>query len=134
GLTNEEYDNIIHTIEQIDQLINHSVAERGLIHVDGKKEFAFDDERRLMIVDVFGTADEDRFWDASSYERGEFVERSKEVVRRYYRDIGYHTLLYEAREKGEPEPPIPPLPDDMIEKTSQVYIELFEQLTGESFR
>ena len=40
GLTNEEYDNIIHTIEQIDQLINHSVAERGLIHVDGKKEFA----------------------------------------------------------------------------------------------
>ena len=133
GLTPEELEHIWGAIYQIDAHINSSVAERGLIHVDGKKEFAFTNDREIMLVDVFGTADEDRFWDMRAYEGGRFVEKSKELVRQYYRRSGYWDVLYEARRRGEPEPPIPPMPEELIEETSQTYIELFEQITGEGF-
>lgn len=120
-------------ILRVDERINGDVARRGLIHVDGKKEFGMDESRRLMLVDVFGTADEDRFWDAQQYAQGEWVEMSKEVVRQHYRRIGYKDALYEARAKGKPEPDIPPLPDDMIARVTDVYVDLYERITGKKF-
>src|SRR5438132_908933 len=62
-LSRVEFDDLVRTVLKIDERLNTEVRKRGLIHVDGKKEFAMDDERRLMLVDTFGTADEDRFWD-----------------------------------------------------------------------
>ena len=87
-----------------------------------------------MLVDTFRTADEDRFWDLPAYEKGEHVELSKEFVRGYYRKIGYHDRLTIARKAGQPEPEIPPLPDNVLKETSDLYISLFERLTGEKFR
>jgi len=132
-LSPEEYDLICETVLRIDEDIKREVESRGLIHVDGKKEFAFDEGRNLMVVDVFGTADEDRFWDKAKYEEGEFVDLSKEFVRQHYRRIGYKDRLYGAREKKEAEPDIPAIPDDVIGKTSEIYIKLFEMITGEKF-
>ena len=54
-----------------------TVEKRGLIHVDGKKEFAFDSKRNVMVVNVYGTADEDRFWDKAKYLEGEFVDLTR---------------------------------------------------------
>ncbi|MBU6996704.1 MAG: phosphoribosylaminoimidazolesuccinocarboxamide synthase [Theionarchaea archaeon] len=132
GLTSHEYDEIVETILKIDRDINDQVVRRGLIHVDGKKEIALDSERDIMVVDTYGTADEDRFWDRRSYEEGRCVELSKEVVRQYYRGTGYHKALYDARARGVPEPDIPPLPPDMVGKTSQLYQELYTKITGET--
>jgi len=132
-LSADEYDLICETVLKIDEEIKREVEPRGLIHVDGKKEFAFDDERNLMVVDVFGTADEDRFWDKARYEEGEFVDLSKEYVRQHYRRIGYKDRLYGARERKEAEPNIPALPEDVIGQTSEIYIRLFEMITGENF-
>ena len=78
------------------------ISPRGLLHVDGKKEFGIDDEGRVILVDTFGTADEDRFWDKGAYERGRQVEFSKEFVRQHYRTIGYHDALQKARAAGTP--------------------------------
>lgn len=129
----QEYDQIQETVLKIDQDIRREVEPRGLIHVDGKKEFAFDQGRNLMVVDVYGTADEDRFWDRAKYEEGEFVDLSKEYVRQHYRRTGYKDRLYGARESNEPEPDIPPLPENVISQTSEIYIRLFEMITGEKF-
>ncbi len=134
GLSKDEYKEIKETFLKIDDRMNSAVRQRGLIHVDGKKEFAFDENRDIMLIDTFGTADEDRFWDRNKYEKGEFVELSKEYVRQYYREINYHEKLTSARKNGLTEPDIPPLPDDKIQKTSELYIKLFEKITGESFR
>ena len=65
-----------------------------------------------MIVDVYGTADEDRFWDRKRYDEGELVDLSKEYVRQYYRQTGYKDRLYQAREERKAEPAIPALPND----------------------
>ncbi|MCU0861576.1 MAG: phosphoribosylaminoimidazolesuccinocarboxamide synthase [Methanomassiliicoccales archaeon] len=134
GMTMEEHARAVDLIEKIDGLIAKEVEERMLIHVDGKKEMAFDDKRRLMVIDTFGTADEDRWWDEDEYAKGNCLELSKEVVRQYYRGIGYHEQLYDARKAGRPEPPIPALPEEKVEEVSDLYIEMFERITGESFR
>ena len=124
-----EYDDLVKAVLKIDDRLNTEVRKRGLIHVDGKKEFAMDQERRLMLVDTFGTADEDRFWDLEAYQKGEQIELSKEFVRQYYRKA-----LMEAREAGGPEPDIPPLPEEVTKEVSDLYVALFERLTGEKFR
>ncbi len=134
GLTQEEYERVMDIVTHIDDLIADEASERCLIHVDGKKEFAFDETRRLMVVDTFGTADEDRWWDEDTYSSGEFMELSKESVRNYYKDIGYYDELMRARRENREEPDIPPLPAEMVEEFSELYIEMFERITGESFR
>jgi phosphoribosylaminoimidazole-succinocarboxamide synthase len=133
GLTSQEYEDAREVVLKIDEDIGRSVASRGLIHVDGKKELAFDEERRIMVIDVYGTADEDRFWDKARYKQGEFVDLSKEYVRQYYRQTGYKDQLYAARDTGQNEPPIPSLPPEVVQETSRIYIKLFEMITGEKF-
>jgi len=133
-LSKREFKDLVDAVLKIDARLNAEVRKRGLIHVDGKKEFAMDGERQLMLVDTFGTADEDRFWDLVAYEKGQQVELSKEFVRQYYRKIGYHKPLMDARAAGKPEPDIPPLPDEVTKQVSDLYVNLFERMTGEKFR
>ena len=134
GLTNTEYNSIVKSALSIDEKIAEEVEKRDLIHVDGKKEYAFDDQRELMIVDTFGTADEDRWWDWESHSKGQPVELSKENVRQYYRQQGYYDKLMEARKMGKPEPKISALPEQKIKEISNLYIDMFERITGEGFR
>ncbi|MDD1758202.1 MAG: phosphoribosylaminoimidazolesuccinocarboxamide synthase [Methanotrichaceae archaeon] len=134
GLTHKELEEAKDIVLKIDEDVGRNVVKRGLIHVDSKKELAFDENREIMVVDVFGTADEDRFWDKKQYEKGEFQDLSKEYVRQYYRHIGYKDRLYNARASGESEPEIPPMPNEVIDQTSKIYIKLFEMITGEGFQ
>jgi len=133
-LTAAELDGIWRDCLAIDAVIEKQVAAGGLVHADGKKELGRDAEGRLMLVDVFGTPDEDRFWDAAALAQGEIREHSKELVRQHYRHTGYKDALYAARAGGEPEPDIPPMPEELIERTTRLYVELFERITGERFR
>jgi len=133
GLTDKEYQEVFDTIAKIDALIAERAKKAGLIHVDGKKEFAYDEQRRLMIVDTFGTLDEDRWWDLAEYEKGNCVELSKEMVRQHYRETGYHEELYKARKEHRPEPDIPALPNDVRDRVSKLYIDMYERMTGEKF-
>lgn len=133
GLTEDEMEQIRRTILKLDRRIASEVAQRELIHVDGKKEFAFDKDRMLLLVDTFGTSDEDRWWDAEAFTNGNIVELSKEFVRQHYRKTGYHDILEQARTSRKPEPEIPPLPEEMVRRTSELYIDMYERITGESF-
>jgi len=133
GLTQEDMGRIRDAILKIDGIVAERAAIAGLVHVDGKKEFALDGDRNPVLVDSFGTPDEDRFWDLAAHREGRFVDMSKEVVRRHYRDSGYHEELTNAREQGIEEPPIPPLPGEIVSEVSALYIDIFERLTGEEF-
>ena len=134
GMSKSELRDIKEAAIMVDRRISREVGKRGLIHVDGKKEFAFGPSREPVLIDTFGTVDEDRFWEKEEYEKGNIRELSKESVRQYYRSTGHHAKLYEAREKGLAEPPIPPLPDDVVLKTSTLYSSMFERLTGQKWR
>ena len=121
------------TCLKVDAGLAREIDPRGLIHVDGKKEFGVDAGGALMVVDTFGTADEDRFWDKAAYERGRTVDFSKEFVRQHYRNTGYYDELLRAREKKLEEPPIPPLPPLLVDEVSRLYTTVFQRLTGVPF-
>ena len=127
-----ELDAILAIVLEVDSVIDRETSKRGLIHVDGKKEFALGEGREPVLIDSFGTLDEDRWWDANAYEEGEIVQLSKEAVRKHYIESGHHSELYEARQSGSPEPPIPPLPDSIIASTAELYASMFQRLTGEA--
>ena len=133
NLTDEEFDSILEIVVKIDEIIETEAGRRGLIHVDGKKEFALGEGRVPVLVDSFGTLDEDRWWDAEAYEKGEIVQLSKEFVRGHYLETGHHSELYAAREAGTEEPPIPALPQSIIDQTSNLYADMYERLTGQQF-
>ena len=133
NLSDEEFDSILEIVVKIDEIIESEAAKRGLIHVDGKKEFALGEGRVPVLVDSFGTLDEDRWWDAEAYDKGEIVQLSKEFVRGHYLKTGHHSELYAAREAGTEEPPIPALPQSIIDQTSTLYADMFERLTGQEF-
>jgi phosphoribosylaminoimidazole-succinocarboxamide synthase len=132
-LDRKQLSSLQETILKIDEAMAKEIEPRGLLHVDGKKEFAIDADGALMVVDTFGTADEDRFWDKGAYERGKQKEFSKEFVRQHYRTTGYFDALSKARTAGAPEPPIPPLPPLLVDEVSQLYTTVFQRLTGTPF-
>ncbi|MCI4334116.1 MAG: phosphoribosylaminoimidazolesuccinocarboxamide synthase [Thermoplasmata archaeon] len=132
-LETAQKEEIREAILKIDAAMSREVEPRGLLHVDGKKEFAVDPSGQLMLVDTFGTADEDRFWDRGAFERGRFVEFSKEFVRQHYRTTGYFEQLQKARENGGEEPPIPALPPLLVDEVSRLYTTVFQRLTGTAF-
>jgi phosphoribosylaminoimidazole-succinocarboxamide synthase len=94
GLTNEEIVDVKVVLLKADQTITNAASNAGLKNEDGKIELAFDDKRRLMIVDVLGTLDECRF----TYEG---VHVSKEVARQFYKKTSWYNDLEQAKKEGE---------------------------------
>ncbi len=133
ALEPRELDALRETILRIDEAMQREIGPRGLLHVDGKKEFGVDAEGVLRVVDTFGTADEDRFWDKDAYARGRQVDFSKEFVRQHYRQTGYYDQLGRARAAHAEEPPIPPLPPLLVDEVSRLYTTVFQRLTGTPF-
>jgi len=133
ALDRKQLDGIRETILKVDVAMQKEIGPRGLLHVDGKKEFAVDADGALMVVDTFGTADEDRFWDQAAYDRGRQVDFSKEFVRQHYRSTGYYDALLKAREAHASEPPIPALPPLLVDEVSRLYTTVYQRLTGEPF-
>lgn len=97
------------------------IAEgKGIIIADTKFEFGIDkDSGELILIDELLTPDSSRFWPKDEYEPGR-PQRSfdKQFVRDYLTSIGW-----------DQKPPAPSLPPDVIEKTTEKYIEALRRLT-----
>lgn len=94
---------------------------RGIIIADTKFEFGLDPEGRLVLIDEVLTPDSSRFWPARSYRPGISPPSfDKQFVRDYL-----ETLDWDKRAPG------PALPEDIIERTREKYLEALRLLTGE---
>ena len=91
---------------------------RGIIIADTKFEFGLDEEGRVVLADEMLTPDSSRFWPAEGYEPGHGQPSfDKQFVRDWLKanpDSGYD------------------LPQDVIDKTIEKYLEAYSLLTGES--
>ena len=95
-------------------------ATRGIIIADTKFEFGTDDNGGLVLIDEVLTADSSRFWPADSYQVGISPPSfDKQFVRDYLETMQWNKA-----------PPAPPLPREVIAKTSEKYQEALERLTG----
>lgn len=96
--------------------------EKGVIIADTKMEFAIDSDGELMLADEVLTPDSSRFWDMKCYEPGKAqMSYDKQFVRDYLLSIGFNK-----------QPPPPDLPEEIIQKTSQKYLEAYSILTGKT--
>jgi len=94
---------------------------RGILLADTKFEFGFLGER-LILGDEVLTPDSSRFWPADTYRPGGAQPSfDKQFVRDYL-----ETLTWDKR------PPAPELPDEIVRKTQQKYLEAYTRLTGRS--
>jgi phosphoribosylaminoimidazole-succinocarboxamide synthase len=96
---------------------------RGIILADTKFEFGLVDGE-LILIDELLTPDSSRYWPADKYETGRNQESfDKQYVRDYLETTGWDKT-----------PPAPKLPEQVIGKTTERYVECFERVTGETFK
>lgn len=93
--------------------------QRGLILADTKFEFGFVGDT-LVLADEVLTPDSSRYWPADTYRPGgPQFSFDKQYVRDYL-----ETLPWDKR------PPAPSLPPEVVEKTSEKYLDAYRRLTG----
>ncbi|MGQ9674330.1 MAG: phosphoribosylaminoimidazolesuccinocarboxamide synthase [Chloroflexota bacterium] len=97
-----------------------SVARaKGIIIADTKMEFGFLDGE-LILIDELLTPDSSRFWAADEYQVGRSQPSfDKQFVRDWLTASGWNK-----------EPPPPTLPEDIVAKTSEKYLEAYKRITG----
>lgn len=92
---------------------------RGIIIADTKFEFGRT-ARGITLADEVLTPDSSRFWPADKYQPGRAQDSyDKQYVRDYLEEIRWNK-----------QPPAPALPAEVARKTSDKYLEAYQQLTG----
>ena len=96
---------------------------KGLILADTKFEWGITDGNKVILIDEILTPDSSRFWPADKYETGRDQESfDKQFVRNYLESINFDKSGAGVE-----------LPEDIVKKTSDKYIEAYERLTGKKF-
>ena len=101
------------------QKASEYALKRGIIIADTKFEFGIFEDRLILIDEVL-TPDSSRFWPVSSYACGRpQASFDKQFVRDYLEGLDW-----------DKNPPAPHLPPDIVQKTSEKYLEACTMLTG----
>jgi len=103
-------------------------AERGLILVDTKYEFGTDAGGAILLADEIHTPDSSRYWIADGYDA---ALRDGTRPPSFDKDVIRSWVVARCDPYKDP---IPEIPQEMIEKTAQVYIQAFEAITGQTFK
>lgn len=126
-LTQEQWDKVTDYALKLFARGRELAAERGLILVDTKYEFGFDDSGNIILADEIHTPDSSRYWFLETYkahfEAGTKPESfDKDVVRNW------------VKSQCDPyKDDIPHIPDDVRVQAAGVYINAFERITGKGF-
>ncbi len=93
----------------------------GIILADTKFEFGLDSEGQLTLGDEVCTPDSSRFWPADQYQPGRTQPSfDKQFVRDWASSTGW-----------DRNPPAPPIPDDVVARTREKYVEAYDRIVGE---
>jgi phosphoribosylaminoimidazole-succinocarboxamide synthase len=96
---------------------------RGIILADTKFEFGWDANGVLTLGDEVLTPDSSRFWPADEYEPG---HAQPSFDKQYVRD-------WAAGSGWDKTPPAPAIPDDVVARTREKYVQAYERIAGEPF-
>jgi phosphoribosylaminoimidazole-succinocarboxamide synthase len=110
------------SLELFQAAADHALS-RGLILADTKFEWGLDDAGKPVLVDEVLTPDSSRYWPADKYNPGGAQPSfDKQFVRDWLESTGW--------DKASPPPA---LPDEIVARTREKYIEAFETLTAQPF-
>ncbi|WP_457610634.1 phosphoribosylaminoimidazolesuccinocarboxamide synthase [Lutibacter sp.] len=128
-VSKEDYEVLEKYTEALFQRGTEIAANRGLILVDTKYEFGKTKEGKIILIDEIHTPDSSRYFYAEGYEerqrKGEDQKQlSKEFVRQWLIENGF---------QGKEGQQIPEMSEGKINEISDRYIELYENIIGETF-
>lgn len=113
------FEKIKNTAVEIYKKAADYALQKGIIIADTKMEFGIYNNE-LILIDELLTPDSSRFWDVDGYKIGTTpLSYDKQFVRDYLISINYNK-----------KPPAPDLPEEIIEKTKNKYLEALNKLTG----
>jgi phosphoribosylaminoimidazole-succinocarboxamide synthase len=92
---------------------------RGIIIADTKMEFGIKD-KKVLLIDELLTPDSSRFWPKDGYRPG---GSQKSFDKQFLRD-------YLLSIKWDKSPPAPQLPEEIVTRTREKYLEAYERLVG----
>jgi phosphoribosylaminoimidazole-succinocarboxamide synthase len=136
GLTSIEAAAVKVVLAKVNETINEIAAKAGLVNEDGKIELGFDNQRRLMVLDVIGTLDECRF-------TLDGLHVSKEIARQFYKKTDWYVDMEEAKKNAEAQgikdwkslcKSQPPRLDSKLKTIiSEMYMAAANEMTGRGF-
>ena len=92
----------------------------GIVLADTKFEFGLAPDGQILLIDEVMTPDSSRYWPKDEYNPGRAQPSfDKQFVRDYLEEIHWNK-----------QPPVPSLPDDVVTRTREKYIEAFRRLSG----
>ena len=103
--------------------------KHGLILVDTKYEFGLDSNGELTLVDEIHTPDSSRYWQAKTYK-----ERIEKGLEPENFDKEFLRLWFKENCDPYKDEVGPKAPVEMVEELSRRYIQIFEQITGATFK
>jgi len=124
SLSDEEFENMKATALKINDFLTKHAESKGLEHADGKVEFVMSPNRELMLGDVVGTADENRFLYNGTH-------LSKQLARDYYRLSDWPNEVKKAFAEKRELPKAKPLPREAVTILGHAYQSLCETWIGE---
>lgn len=129
-VSEEDYLQLEQYTRQLFQRGTDIAAERGLILVDTKYEFGKAADGRIYLIDEIHTPDSSRYFYQDSYSQLQNESKpqrqlSKEFLRQWLMENGF---------QGKEGQQIPDMSPELVKSISERYIELYEHITGESFR
>jgi len=128
-MAKEQWDFVAKKALELFQRGTEIAAKNGLILVDTKYEFGYDENGEIYLIDEIHTPDSSRFWIKKSYKdkfnNGEEPENiDKEFLRLWFKE---NCDPYKDKE-------LPEAPEELVVELSKRYIQLYEMITGKEFK
>lgn len=128
-LTKEDYDFLHQKSLELFDRGSELANKNGLILVDTKYEFGYDNSGNIVLIDEIHTPDSSRYFYKDTYEELQLSgKKQRQLSKEFFRE-----WLMKNNFQGLEGQTIPNIDSEVVEMVSSRYIELYEKLLGKKF-
>jgi len=127
-MTQEQWDFVADKTEKLFQRGTEIAEKNGLILVDTKYEFGYDEEGNIYLIDEIHTPDSSRYWLKDTYEERFKKDEEPENIDKEFLRLWFKKHCDPYKDKV-----LPDAPEELVIELSKRYIKLFEMITGKTF-
>jgi phosphoribosylaminoimidazole-succinocarboxamide synthase len=128
-MTQEQWDFVADKTKKLFQRGTEIAAKHGLILVDTKYEFGYDEQGNIFLIDEIHTPDSSRYWIEQSYEDRLHMGKEPENIDKEFLRLWFKEHCDPYKDKVLPE-----APEELVIELSRRYIGLYEMITGKLFK
>jgi phosphoribosylaminoimidazole-succinocarboxamide synthase len=128
-MTQEQWNFVADKTLKLFQRGQEIAAKNGLILVDTKYEFGYDEEGNIFLIDEIHTPDSSRYWIKATYEERFANDQEPENIDKEFLRLWFKEHCDPYKDKTLPE-----APEELVIELSKKYIKLFEMITGAEFK